>query len=48
MGSLTGIAMALVVLAATAFVFVQGQPGESGLVWAESPVEETVIASTAD
>ena len=48
MGSVTGIVMAMIVLAVTAFVFIKGQPAGGSLVWADVPVEETVIASAMD
>ncbi len=40
--------MAMIVLAVTAFVFIKGQPASGSLVWADVPVEETVIASAMD
>lgn len=46
MGSVTGIVLAVAMLAATGFVFLNSQSSSASLVWAEdAPSEETVVAA---
>ena len=48
MGSVTGFVLALAMLAATAFVFMRAQPSDQGLVWADVPADEQVVAAAMD